>query len=61
MTTRLVRLEDKLLTHFQKLKIQIYERTGRNLSVSEIIQMIIDQDPFILNLIKNQQMHKRVL
>ena len=55
MASRLTRIEDKLLTQLQKLKIQIYERTGRTVSTSEVIQMIVDQDLIILNLLTNQQ------
>ena len=54
MACRLAKIEDKLLINIQKLKIQIYERTGRTVTVSGIVQMLYDQDPLILNLIKNQ-------
>ena len=55
MTCRLAKIEDKLLTNIQKLKIQLYERTGRTVTVSGIIQMIYDQNPIILKLIQNNQ------
>lgn len=54
MACRLAKIEDKLLINIQKLKIQVYEHTGRTVTVSGIIQMLYDQDPLILNLIKNQ-------
>ena len=57
MACRLAKIEDTLLTNIQKLKIQIYEMTGRTVTVSGIIQMIYDQDPIIVKLIQNQKTH----
>ena len=51
----MARIEDSLLTTIQKLKIQIYERTGRTVTISEVIQMIYDQDQIILKLIQDSQ------
>ena len=55
MACRMARIEDSLLTTIQKLKIQIYERTGRTVTRSEVIQMIYDQDQIILKLIQDNQ------
>lgn len=55
MASRMAKLDDKLLTELQKLKVQMYEKYKHTVSISDIVQMLLDQDVLLMNLIKNNK------
>jgi hypothetical protein len=51
MASRMAKLDEQLMIKMQKLKIQMFAKYKRTVSISDLVELLYDQDPQLIKLI----------
>lgn len=58
MASRMAKLDENLMVKLQKLKVQMFAKYKHTVSISDLVELLYDQDPQLIKLINKLKEEK---